>query len=110
MPSKVNPVICELVNQVAFHVIGADVTITFAAEAGQVQLNAFEPVMAFELLNSISLMCNAARTFRLRCIAGIEADAERYRQNLEASTAKFTDLVPVIGHAQATRLAKEMLA
>lgn len=109
MPGKVNPVICEMVNQVAFHVIGADVTISFAAEAGQLQLNAFEPVMAFELLQSISLLGNAAETFRLRCIEGIEADAERCRRNLEASTANFAEMVPVIGYERASRLAKEML-
>ena len=89
MPGKVNPVICEMLNQVAFHVIGADVTISFAAEAGQLQLNAFEPIMAFELLQSIALLSNAAEIFRLRCVEGIEADAERCRRNLEASTANF---------------------
>jgi aspartate ammonia-lyase len=110
MPGKVNPVICEMVNQVAFHVIGADVTISFAAEAGQLQLNAFEPIMAFELLQSIALLSNAAKTFRLRCIEGIEADVERCRRNLEASTANFAELVPVIGYEMASRFAKEMLA
>lgn len=110
MPGKVNPVICEMVNQVAFHVIGADVTISFAAEAGQLQLNAFEPIMAFELLQSIALLRNAADVFRLRCIDGIEADADRCRHNLEASTANFAELVPVIGYERASALAKEMLA
>jgi aspartate ammonia-lyase len=110
MPSKVNPVICEMVNQVAFHVIGSDVTISFAAEAGQLQLNAFEPIMAFELLQSVRLLSNAAETFRLRCIDGIAADVERCRQNLDSSTANFTELVPVIGYEAASRLAKEMLA
>ncbi len=110
MPGKVNPVICEMVNQVAFHVIGADVTISFAAEAGQLQLNAFEPIMAFELLQSISLLRNAAEVFRLRCIDGIEADADRCRRNLEASTANFAELVPLIGYERASVLAKGMLA
>jgi aspartate ammonia-lyase len=110
MPGKVNPVICEMVNQVAFHVIGSDVTISFAAEAGQLQLNAFEPIMAFELLQSVRLLSNAAETFRLRCIEGIEADAERCRRNLEASTANFTELVPLLGYETASRLAKDMLA
>lgn len=68
----VNPVIPEMVNQVAYQVIGNDVTITFAAEAGQLQLNAFEPVMAFNLLQSINLLRNAAEIFRLRCVDGIE--------------------------------------
>lgn len=110
MPGKVNPVICEMVNQVAFHVIGADVTISFAAEAGQLQLNAFEPVMAFELLQSVALLRNATEIFRLRCIDGLEADAERCRRNLEASTANFAALVPVIGYECASVLAQDMLA
>jgi aspartate ammonia-lyase len=110
MPGKVNPVICEMVNQVAFHVIGADVTISFAAEAGQLQLNAFEPIMAFELLQSIALLRNAAEVFRARCIDGLEADADRCRRNLEASTANFAELVPVIGYERASTLAKDMLA
>lgn len=107
---SVNPVICEMVNQVAFHVIGTDVTISFAAEAGQLQLNAFEPVMAFELLQSVRLLTSAAQIFRVKCIAGIAADAERCRRNLEASTANFTELVPALGYETASRLAKEMLA
>jgi aspartate ammonia-lyase len=110
MPGKVNPVICEMVNQVAFHVIGADVTISFAAEAGQLQLNAFEPLMAYELLNSVALLRNAAETFRLRCVEGIVADADRCQRNLDASTAHFTELVPVIGYRAASDLAREMLA
>jgi aspartate ammonia-lyase len=110
MPGKVNPVIAEMVNQVAFHVIGTDVTISFAAEGGQLQLNPFEPVMAACLLQSVSLMCNAAETFRLRCVEGIEADIDRCRRNLEASTANFAELVPVIGYERASSLAKAMLA
>ena len=110
MPGKVNPVICEMVNQVAFHVIGSDVTISFAAEAGQLQLNAFEPVMAYELMQSLRLLTNAAETFRLRCVAGITADEDRCRRNLEASTANFTALVPQIGYEAASRLAQDMLA
>ena len=110
MPGKVNPVICEMVNQVAFHVIGADVTISFAAEAGQLQLNAFEPIMAFELLQSIALLRNAAEVCRARCIDGLEADADRCRRNLEAPTANFAELVPVIGYERASTLAKDMLA
>jgi aspartate ammonia-lyase len=109
MPGKVNPVICEMVNQVAFQVIGTDVTISFAAEAGQLQLNAFEPVMAYGILQSVTLLSNAAEIFRLRCVEGIEADAERCRSNLDASTANFAELVPVIGYEKASRLAKEML-
>ena len=110
MPGKVNPVICEMVNQVAFHVIGSDVTISFAAEGGQLQLNAFEPIMAFELLQSVSLLANATEVFRLRCVEGIAADPDRCRRNLEGSTANFAALVPTIGYETASRLAKDMLA
>lgn len=110
MPGKVDPVICETVNQVAFHVIGSDVTISFASEAGQLQLNAFEPVMAYELLQSVTLLKNAVEIFRTRCVEGISANEERCRRNLEASTANFTELVPVVGYETASRLAKEMLA
>lgn len=110
MPGKVNPVIAEMVNQVAFQVIGTDVTITFAAEAGQLQLNAFEPVMAYGLLQSVTLLGNATEIFRLRCVEGITADAERCAQNLGASTANFSTLVSEIGYERASVLAKEMLA
>lgn len=110
MPGKVNPVIPEMVNQVAFQVIGADTTITFAAEGGQLQLNAFEPLIATSLLQSISLLRNAARTFARRCVNGIEADDERCRRNLEAGTAYFTELLPTIGYEHASALAREMLS
>ncbi len=110
MPGKVNPVIAEMVNQVAFRVIGTDVTISFAAEGGQLQLNPFEPVICYGLLDSITLLRNAAETFRLRCIEGIEADEAACLRHLDASTAHFAALVPVIGYARAAALAKEMLA
>jgi aspartate ammonia-lyase len=71
MPGKINPVIPEMVNQVAFHVIGMDVAISFAAEAGQLQLNAFEPLMAFGLLQSATIMRNATAVLRARCVEGI---------------------------------------
>jgi aspartate ammonia-lyase len=109
MPGKVNPVIAEMVNQVAFQVIGNDVTISFAAEAGQLQLNAFEPVMAFGLLQSVTLLRNASQSFRTRCIEGIEANEARCSANLEASTANLAELVPTIGYDRASSLAKRML-
>lgn len=109
MPGKVNPVIPEMVNQVAYQVIGSDVTISFAAEAGQLQLNAFEPVMAFGLLQSVRLLRNAAQTLCTRCVEGIQADEARCAANLEASTANLTELVPVIGYDRASSLAKVML-
>lgn len=109
MPGKVNPVIAEMVNQVAFHVVGNDVTISFAAEAGQLQLNAFEPVMAYGLLQSIMLLRNAAQTLRSRCIEGIEANEERCVANLEASAAHLTELVPILGFDKASTLARDLL-
>ncbi|MBM6584185.1 aspartate ammonia-lyase [Microvirga sp. BT689] len=109
MPGKVNPVIPEMVNQVAFHVIGSDLAVTFAAEGGQLQLNPFEPLIAFSLLQSLALLSNAADIFRSRCVELIEADEERCLANLEASTANFTELVPLVGYEEASRLAKEML-
>lgn len=109
MPGKVNPVIPEMVNQVAFHVIGSDVAITFAAEGGQLQLNPFEPLIAFNLLQSLMLLTNAADLFRSKCVEYIEADEERCLANLDASTANFTELVPLIGYEEASRLAKEMI-
>ena len=109
MPGKVNPVIPEMVNQVAFHVIGMDVTISFAAEGGQLQLNAFEPVMAFGLLQSVTLLRNATMILRTRCVEGIEADPARCLANLETSTANFAELLPRIGYDRASELARWML-
>jgi aspartate ammonia-lyase len=110
MPGKVNPVIPEMVDQVAFHVIGADVTVSMAAEAGQLQLNAFEPLIAHSLLQSISLLTNAADTLTRRCVAGgIEADAAACLRHLQASTALVTALVPLIGYDRAAELAQQML-
>ena len=110
MPGKVNPVIPEMVNQVAFSVIGNDVTVTMAAEAGQLQLNAFEPVIAHTLLQGISWMTTAFRTLAELCIAGIEVNLE----HLEASTARsvgiVTALTPHLGYAAAADIAKAALA
>jgi aspartate ammonia-lyase len=106
IPGKVNPVIAEMVNQVAFYVVGTDVTIALAAEAGQLQLNAFEPVMSYGVLQSVMLLRNVARTFRERCVDGIEADRERCLQNLTASTVTFATLAPGIGFEKAAELAK----
>jgi aspartate ammonia-lyase len=109
MPGKVNPVIPEAVNQVAFQVIGADVTVTLAAEAGQLQLNVMEPVIAYSMLQSISLMTNATRVLREKCIVGITANPERCREHLEASTAVVTALTPLIGYERASDIAKAAL-
>jgi aspartate ammonia-lyase len=110
MPGKVNPVIPEVVNQVAFHVIGADLTITLAAEAGQLQLNVMEPVIAYHILQSIKLLTNAVQTLREKCVVGITANADRCRSHLESSTAVATALTPLIGYERAAELAKKMLA
>jgi len=110
MPGKVNPVIPEVVNQVAFEVIGNDITVTMAAEAGQLQLNAFEPVIAHSLFKSISHLSNACRTLGERCVRGIVANRERARDLLDSSTALVTALNPYIGYARSSEIAKEALA
>ena len=110
MPGKVNPVVPEVVNQVAFQVIGADLTVTLAAEAGQLQLNVMEPVIAYNILQSIKLLTNAVNVLREKCVAGITANAGRCRAHLEASTAVATALTPLIGYERAAELAKKVLA
>ncbi len=109
MPGKVNPVIPEVVNQVAFSVIGADATVTAAAEAGQLQLNAFEPVIAHSLLQSLSWMTNACRTLRVNCIDGITANTARLTQQVETSVGVVTALTPYIGYAASAALAHTAL-
>jgi len=110
MPGKVNPVIPEVVNQVAFEVIGNDMTVTMAAEAGQLQLNAFEPIIAHSLFKSLQHLTSACRTLADRCVRGIQANAERARRLLDDSTALVTALTPVLGYAQSSDIAKEALA
>jgi aspartate ammonia-lyase len=109
MPGKVNPVIPEVVNQVCFDVIAADVAVTLAAGAGQLQLNVFEPLIAFRLLSAISEMRNACIVLRERCIVGITANPERLRYFVEHSIGVVTALVPAIGYERATQVAKEAL-
>jgi aspartate ammonia-lyase len=109
MPGKVNPVIPEVVNQVCFDVIGGDMTVTMAAEAGQLQLNVFEPVIAYRLLRGMSMMRNACEVLRTRCIDGISANPERMRQFVEHSIGIVTALVPVIGYEAATEIARVAL-
>ncbi len=110
MPGKVNPVIPEVVNQVCFDVIGGDMTVTMAAEAGQLQLNVFEPVIAFRLLSGLSAMTNACVVLRERCIKGITANPDRMRQFVEQSIGIVTALVPVIGYEASTDIARDALA
>jgi aspartate ammonia-lyase len=110
MPGKVNPVIPEVVNQVAFEVIGNDVTISFAAEAGQLQLNAFEPIIAHSLFKSVSHLEAACYTLADRCVSGITANVDHLRSMVENSIGIVTALNPHIGYVNATAIAKEALA
>src|SRR5687767_11893451 len=109
MPGKVNPVIPEVVNQVCFDVIGGDVTVTLAAEAGQLQLNVFEPVIAYRLLRSIETLRNAFVVLRERCVLGITANPDRMRWFVEHSIGVVTALVPRLGYERASAIAKEAL-
>ena len=110
MPGKVNPVIPEVVNQVCFDVIGGDVTVTLAAEAGQLQLNVFEPVIAYRLMRSLDSMRNACVVLRTKCVEGITANPDRLRWFVQNSIGIVTALVPVLGYERATEVAKEALA
>jgi aspartate ammonia-lyase len=110
MPGKVNPVIPEVVNQVCFDVIGGDITVTMAAEAGQLQLNVFEPVIAYRLLGGIAELASACTVLRERCVAGITANRDRMRGFVEQSIGIVTALVPVIGYEASTEIAREALA
>ena len=109
MPGKINPVIPEAVNQVAFSIIGADATVTAAAEAGQLQLNAFEPVIAHSLLQSLAWLTNACFTLRVNCIDGITANTKHLATQVEASVGVVTALTPYIGYAAAATLAHTAL-
>jgi aspartate ammonia-lyase len=109
MPGKVNPVIPEVVNQVCFQVVGNDLTLTMAAEAGQLQLNVFEPVMAFSLFQSMDMLARATVVLRERCIVGITANRERLREMVENSIGLVTALVPYIGYERSTDVALEAL-
>ncbi|SKA93515.1 aspartate ammonia-lyase [Thiothrix eikelboomii] len=112
MPGKVNPVIPEVVNQVAFQVIGNDLAVTIAAEGGQLQLNAFEPIIAFNLLQSMQMMTRAMRTLtaHVQGIVVTEQDKQRLRERVEQSPGLATFLIPVIGYQAATKIAKEVIS
>ncbi len=109
MPGKVNPVIPEVVNQIAFRVIGNDLTVTLAAEAGQLELNVMEPIIATSLFESIEILKNGIVTFSKRCIEGITANSEHCRKMVENSIGLVTALMPVLGYDACTALAKEAL-
>ncbi|WP_193071309.1 aspartate ammonia-lyase [Brevibacterium sp. FME37] len=110
MPGKVNPVIPEAVSQVAYSVAGADVTVSMAVEAGQLQLNAFEPVIAHSLFQSITWLERACQTFRVNCVNGITANEAALEDTVARSVTVITALAPVIGYAPAAQLAKQALA
>lgn len=107
MPGKVNPVIPEVVNQVAFQVIGNDVTVTMAAEGGELQLNAWEPIIVFNVLNSVRILSRAMDTLQENCVSGIVANEVRCRELLSNSLANAAALVPFIGYEKAAAIAKK---
>lgn len=109
MPGKINPVICEVVNQVAFQVAGNDLTISMASEAGQFELNVMAPVIIYNLQQSIHIMTQVLETFRKDCIEGIQANEERCRAYVENSIGIITALNPHVGYKVASRVAKEAL-
>ena len=109
MPGKINPVMPEVVSQVAFRVAGNDLTIGMAAEAGQLELNAFEPILFHSLFESINMLARVANVFERYCVRGITADEEGCRRNLMNSTAFATVLCPIIGYEKATSIVKQAL-
>ena len=110
MPGKVNPVIPEVVNQIAFAVIGNDVTVTMAAEAGQLQLNAFEPIMCRALMMSITQLRQGCYVLADACVSGITANVEKLRKSVEQSIGLVTVISPVLGYENATIVAQKALA
>lgn len=109
MPGKVNPVIPEVVNQIAYRVVGNDLTITMASEAGQLQLNVMEPMIAFSLLESIDILINGMETLREKCIIGITANEERCKEMVMNSIGLVTALNPYLGYENSSKIAKEAM-
>lgn len=109
MPGKINPVIPEVVSQVAFNIIGNDATITMAAEAGQLELNPFEPVLFYNLFESIETLASAINTFEVNCVSGIKANKERCKELVENSVSIVTALCPYLGYKKSASIAKESL-
>ena len=109
MPGKVNPVIPEVVNQVAYLVIGHDLTVTMCAEGGQLQLNAFEPTIGYCMLTSMRMLTAALETLTKRCVRGIEADRQHCLDLVEGSIGLVTALGPVLGYETSSRLARRAL-
>lgn len=109
MPGKINPVMPELMNQIAFNVIGNDLTITMAAEAGQLELNAFEPVIFYCFFESIEMLTNGIGAFTAYCIEGITANEDQCKEAVENSLGIITALCPYIGYTKASSIAKRAL-
>ncbi len=109
MPGKVNPVIPEVINEIAFNIIGNDLTITLAVEAGQLELNAFEPIIFFNLFQSLDTLTNGIDTFTNNCIVGITANKERCKEMVDNSIGVVTAICPYIGYKNAANIAKEAL-
>ena len=109
MPGKVNPVIPEVVNQVAFRVIGNDLTITIASEAGQLELNVMEPIIVYSLFENIEMLIRSMNTLRDRCVTGITANEETCRRMVRNSIGVVTALNPYLGYETSTELAKTAL-
>ena len=109
MPGKVNPVIPEVINQIAFKVIGNDLTVTLAAEAGQLELNVMEPIIAESLFESIEVLKNGMSTLNYRCIQGITANEQHCRRMVENSIGIITALNPRLGYEVCSNLAREAL-
>lgn len=109
MPGKVNPVMAEVINQVAFQVIGNDHTICLASEAGQLELNVMEPVLVFNLLQSLSMMKQAFHVFQVHCLEGIEANIEKCKSYVEQSVGVITALNPHLGYEVVARIAREAI-
>jgi aspartate ammonia-lyase len=110
MPGKVNPSVPEMVNQVCYQVIGCDLTVTMAAEAGQLELNVMMPVIAWNALHAQRILTNAIHSLRERTVAGIEADEGRCRELLDRSTATATALSPYLGYEKTAEIAKAAVA
>ena len=109
MPGKVNPSMAEMLNMVCFQVIGMDTTISYCAESGQLELNVYMPLIAFDLLYSISILSRAINTFTKRCVAGIKANKERLSKNVSMDMSLATALAPYIGYARAAKVARKAL-
>ncbi len=109
MPGKVNPSMAEMLNMVCFQVIGMDTTVSYCAESGQLELNVYMPLIAYDLLYSIRILSNAVNTFTTRCVAGIKANRERMGRNVSMDMSLATALAPFIGYERAAKIARKAL-